>query len=131
MRSRGAVSIEFALAMPSLLLVVFVGFELGRILITRHRLADATGYAVRAAAIVRPTPGPAAVQAAVQRKMGDELGRCASLQVQSTTEPGAYPGGQALRVVSTCQLVPVFNLAAWTALAPSQLTVTAAMPLNP
>jgi Flp pilus assembly protein TadG len=128
MRSRGAVSIEFALAMPSLLLVVFVGFELGRILITRHRLADATGYAARAAAIVGGGPSPATVQANVQRRMGDETARCSSLQVQTTTEPGVPA---AVRVVATCQLVPIFNLAAWTALAPSQLTVTAAMPLNP
>jgi Flp pilus assembly protein TadG len=125
---RGATAIEFLLAMPILLLVIAGGLQLGRALVTRHRLSDAVGYAARAAGIARQAD-PAAVQAAVMQRLGPEAARCSSLSVQSIVVPGGFPGGRAIQVTAVCAPAPLFHGQGWSTLGPSQLVAVAAMPL--
>ncbi|HJZ87496.1 MAG TPA: TadE/TadG family type IV pilus assembly protein [Polyangia bacterium] len=127
-RQRGAAAIEFALAVPVLLLVVAGGVVLGRVLVTRHRLADAVSYATRSAALARQTDA-GTIQQTILNRLGPEQARCAPLQVRTLVVPGAYPGGQALEVTVLCQVAPIFQGRDWSSLGPSQLTVVAAMPL--
>lgn len=127
-RERGAVAVEFALVTPLLLLVVLGGVQLGRVLVTRHRLADATSYAARAAAVSRQTD-LATVQEAVRSRLGNEVERCTSFSVQAVIVPGAFEGSQALQVTTICSVRPMFNGEPFVSLSPHELTVTAAMPL--
>lgn len=124
---RGGVSIEFVFGVPALLFVVLSGLTLGRALLTRHRLADATGFAARAAAVAEET-GPDAVQELVQRELGTEAGRCASLVITTEIVPGAGEG-EALQVTTTCALQPLFGSELVSVLGPEELVVVAAMPL--
>jgi Flp pilus assembly protein TadG len=127
-RQRGAVAVELGLSMPILVLTVFGGIQLSRALVTRHRLADAVSYATRSAAIAGQTSG-AAIQGILVNRLGGEAARCNSLQVQSSVIPGAFSGGKALSVTVICALAPLMQGQPWTQMVPSQLTVTAAMPM--
>lgn len=126
-RERGGVAVELALGMPILLMLTLGGTLLGRSLMTRHRLADATSYATRAAAIARQT-NPAVIRQAVMQRMGTEAQRCANLTVQAQVVPGITPGGT-LQVTAQCELAPLFRGNAFGAVGPTTLTVQAAMPL--
>jgi Flp pilus assembly protein TadG len=119
--------VELALGMPVLLMLTLGGTLLGRSLMTRHRLADATSFATRAAAIARQT-NPGQIRQAVLQQMGTEAQRCQSLTVQAQVVPGVTPGGT-LQVTSVCQLAPLFRGDAFGAVGPTTLTVQAAMPL--
>jgi Flp pilus assembly protein TadG len=127
-RERGAVSIEFAFGIPVLLFAVLSGITLGRALLTRHRLADATAFGARAAAVAGETNGDT-VHDLVAQQFSDEANRCASLNVVTQVIPGAAPDTQALQVTSTCALVPMFNSEWLSVFTPSEITVVAAMPL--
>ncbi len=50
-RQKGGVSVEMALVAPLLILVIVGGVHFGRVLMTRHKLSEATSYATRAAAV--------------------------------------------------------------------------------
>jgi Flp pilus assembly protein TadG len=124
------VSVEFAFGVPALLFVVLSGIVLGRALLTRHRLADATGFAARAA-VVRDNMGPDEVRMLVQQELGEEASRCTALNVHAVVIPeGAGPDQDALEVTTTCVLEPIFNSDTLSVLTPGELTVTAAMPLQ-
>jgi Flp pilus assembly protein TadG len=124
---RGGVSIEFVFGVPALLFVVLSGLTLGRALLTRHRLADATGFAARAAAVEQET-SPDVVQELVQRELGTEAARCTSLVITTDVVPGAGEG-EALQVTATCALQPMFGSELLSVLGPEELVVVAAMPL--
>jgi len=126
-RERGGIAVELGISMPILLMLTMGGTMLGRALMTRHRLADATSYATRAAAIARQT-GQGAIHQMVMQRMGEDAQRCATLAVQAQVVPGVTPGGT-LEVVSTCQLAPLFRGDAFGAVGPTTLIVQAAMPL--
>src|SRR5688500_6300746 len=99
-RSRGGIAVDLALGMPVLLFLVLGGSQLGRALVSRHRLADATGFAARAAAVSGRTD-PASVRASVQERMGIEGVRCTGLDVQAVVVPGSTPGGT-IQVTTVC-----------------------------
>jgi Flp pilus assembly protein TadG len=122
------VSIEFAFGIPVLLFVVLSGITLGRALLTRHRLADATAFGARAAAVAGET-NTDVVHDLVVQQFSDEANRCTSLNVVTQVIPGAGPDTQALQVTATCMLVPMFNSEALSVMTPSEITVVAAMPL--
>jgi Flp pilus assembly protein TadG len=126
-RQRGAVSVEVALVTPLLLMIILGGVHLGRALGTRHRVADATGFATRAAALSGNTAA-ANVRALVQGRMGTAAAQCASLDVVSTVV-GVVPNRR-IEVTAKCTLPAPFgaNLLAAIGAFPSDFTVSAAMP---
>ena len=71
----------------------------------------------------------AAITAAVNARMGDEIIQCTALSVTSKPDAGAFPGGKSLLVTATCQLRPLFKDAEWSNVGLTELKVTAAMPL--
>jgi Flp pilus assembly protein TadG len=119
-----------ALSMPVLMLTIAGGIQIGRALVTRHRLDDATSYATRSAAIAGQT-NSGSLKQIVQQRMGTEITRCAQLNVTAQVVAGAFQNGKALQVTSVCSLAPIFNGQNWSTLGPSTLTVIAAMPLDP
>lgn len=108
-RQRGSIAVEFGLAMPILTLVLLGGLQLGRAMVTRHRLEDAVSYAARSAAIGNQT-NQGVVQQIVHTRLGRELNQCAPLRTETRTVPSAGPGiPPALEVTATCSLTPMFD----------------------
>jgi hypothetical protein len=68
---RGSASVELALGLPLLLLVVLGGLHLGRVVMARHQLADAASYATRAAAIAA-RPDSSRIRAAIRDRRGHQ-----------------------------------------------------------
>jgi Flp pilus assembly protein TadG len=127
-RDRGSVAVELAFGLPVLLFVVLSGIGLGRTMLTRHRLADASSYATRAAAVAGII-SPDAVRGLVQTRLGVDLTRCAALTVDTTVLPADVTGARALRVTTRCALAPVFDSETLSVLLPDDLTVVSVMPL--
>lgn len=125
-REAGAVSVEFALTLPLLLMLVMGGIHLGRGLGTRHRLADATGFATRAAAVSGNT-STANVQSLILARLGTSAAQCAAITVTSSVV-GTVPGRR-LEVTARCTLPAPFGLNLLDGENPlTQVQVTAAMP---
>jgi hypothetical protein len=124
----GAVVVELALTAPIIIVIILAGFQLGRVMLTRHRLADATTYATRSAAIAGDTT-PTTITTTIRNRMGSEMQRCASLDILPQVKPGAYPGAESLEVQAVCHVSPLFRAPGLAELAPVTLTVVAAMPL--
>lgn len=124
-RESGAIAVEFALTLPILLVLVLGGLHLGRVLGTRHRLSDATGYAARSAAISGATSGPA-VQALLLARMGTAATQCSSITV--TPKVVGSPPSRYLEVQSKCKLPPPFGAGFLGGIGPDEVSVTAAMP---
>jgi Flp pilus assembly protein TadG len=123
---RGAVSVEFALLLPMFLILIVGGVHLGRALTTRHRLTDATNFAVRAAA-VRGTTNAAEIRTLLQGRLGGAATDCSTLAVTASTATDAV-GLTRLEITAVCTLAAGFGHALLGAIGPSNLTVTAAMP---
>lgn len=98
-RSRGAVAIEFALALPSVMLVMVTGIHFGHAMIVRHKLAHATHHATRICAVQRGNPG-GCVRDQLETAMGDETEQCQpNIQIREES-----PGGiDVLTVTASCQ----------------------------
>ena len=124
---RGSVSVEFALVLPVFLALVLGGVHFGRVLTTRHRLADAANYAVRAAA-VRGMTSAGQVRVLVEDRLGAARGDCSTLAVTAATAADGA-GLSTLRIEVTCGVNVGFGEAVLGAIGPESLTVTAAMPL--
>jgi Flp pilus assembly protein TadG len=126
-RQRGAVSVEVALVTPIVVILILGGVDLGRALGTRHRLADATGFATRAAALSGNTTS-GNVRTLLTNRFGGGMSMCTALDVASTVI-GAVPNRR-LEVTAKCTLVAPFgaNLLASIGAFPSDVSVSAAMP---
>lgn len=126
MRQRGAISVEFALATPALLLLILGGIHLGRALTTRHRLADATSFATRAAAIAR-TSDATFVRNTILARLSEGARNCSRIDV-TTRLSGLAAGTSQLEVNATCRLRPAFGAGLIGAIGPDEIAVTAAFP---
>ena len=124
-RQQGAVAVEFGLSMMVLLPLVLGGIHLGRVLGIRHRISDAAGFAVRAAALAH-TPTSAAVRGQINARLGDVTNDCTSVVVTAALL-GAAPYGR-LEASVTCNLQPPFGAAFLVGIGPDSVAVTAAMP---
>lgn len=98
-RQRGAVSVELALGLPLLVMVIMAGVHYSLMLKTRHQLGDATNYAARLAAIAR-NPNPATIRTAIQDRLGASSG-CANLAVTSASARDAF-GVNRVDVTARC-----------------------------
>jgi Flp pilus assembly protein TadG len=124
---RGSLSVELALLMPVLLVLIVGGVHLGRVMTTRHRLTDAANVATRSAAI-RGITDPGQVRALLEARLGAATNACTSLFVDTATATDAAGLAQ-LQVTVTCALAHGFGQALTGAIGPDNLTVSAAMPL--
>ncbi len=124
-KQRGALSVEFALLMPLMLLVIVGGVYFGRVLMTRHKVTEATNYATRAAA-VQKISNANQIRNLIQNRLGTNSG-CSAIAVTATTQTDAL-GLTQLRVTATCTLGDMFGSSLLGAVGPNDLTVTTAMP---
>lgn len=122
---RGSVSVEMALVMPLMIIVIIDGVHFGKVLMTRHKLAEATNYATRSAAVAR-TSNSNQIRGLVENRMGGSSG-CAQIQVTTSTSTDAL-GVRKLEVRSRCTVQTGFGGSLFGALGPSELDVTVAMP---
>ena len=98
----------------------------GLVLKTRHSLADAANYAIRAAVVARTT-NAAQVRQFMLNRLGASAADCTNLGVTVTTSVDAVDLTR-LEMSATCQLAPTFGGNLLGAIGPSSLTVTAGMP---
>jgi Flp pilus assembly protein TadG len=122
---RGAVSIELALGLPLLVMVIMGGVHFGLVLSTRHQLGDATNYAVRAASI-RQSTNSNQIRAAIQDRLGSSSG-CTNLAVTTTTATDPL-GVRRLEVTARCNVDTGIGGQLLSFLGSSEVTVRAAMP---
>ena len=125
MKERGAVSVELALGLPLLIMVIMGGVHFGLVLKTRHQLGDATNYATRAAAI-RGNPNANQIRASIQDRLGSSSG-CTNLAVTTTTATDAL-GVRRLEVTARCNADTGIGGQLLSFLGSSEVTVRAAMP---
>ena len=122
---RGSISVEFALVMPLLILVIVGGVHFGKVLMTRHELAEATTYATRAAAIAQ-TPNAGTIRGLIEGRMGANTS-CTSISVTATTAQDAL-GLTRLEVTARCTLDTGIGGNLLGAVGPDDLSVSVAMP---
>jgi Flp pilus assembly protein TadG len=126
-REKGAIAVEAALTAPILILLVVGAVHFGLVLKTRHSLADAANYAVRAAAVSRNTSA-AQVRSYMMGRLGGASADCTSLTVNATVATDAA-GLSSLSMTATCRLAPTFGGTLLGPVGPDELTVSAGMPL--
>jgi len=129
-RERGAAAVEFFLAVPALILVVFAGLQLGIAVSAKTRLSDATSIAARSGAIAARGNGAVdsgALQALVSTRM---TGTSECTQVTTTVDAsGTCPGF--LAVTATCTLNPApFIGKIFNNLGLTQVSATSGMPID-
>jgi Flp pilus assembly protein TadG len=125
---QGSIAVEFGIAIPVLMLVLLGGTQLGRVLLIRHRLEDATAYAARSAAVAKQTD-QGTVHRAVLERMGTAGGSCANINVAVAQIPGATEDVQgAIEVTSTCALNEMIKFPGVPQV--EEIKVVAAMPLD-
>jgi Flp pilus assembly protein TadG len=122
---RGAVSVEMALVAPLLLMIIVGGVHFGRVLMTRHKLTDATNYATRAAAVANVTNANQ-IRNLLLNRMGTGNTGCSNVQVTATV--GAVLGQNELRVIARCNVSTGIGGSLLGPVGPDTLTVSAAMP---
>ena len=122
---KAAVSVELALGIPVLIMVIMGGVRFGVVLKTRHQLGDATNYAVRAAAI-RQNTNSSAIRAAIQDRLGSSSG-CTNLAVSTTTGTDTL-GVRRLEVTAHCNVQTGIGGPLLGFLGPDEVSVRAAMP---
>lgn len=96
---RGSVSVELALGLPILVMVVMACVHFGLIVKTRHELGDATSHAARLAAIAR-NADPNTIRSTIQARLG-AASSCSSLAVSSSTAVDAF-GVRRVDVTARC-----------------------------
>lgn len=124
-RQRGAISVELAIGLPLLVLVIMAGVHFGLILKTRHQLGDATNHATRLAAIAR-NANPAAIRTAVQDRLGASSG-CQGLNVTSSSARDAF-GVNRVDVTARCNVNTGIGGQLLGFLGSSEISVRASMP---
>ncbi|HUH01013.1 MAG TPA: TadE/TadG family type IV pilus assembly protein [Kofleriaceae bacterium] len=122
---RGSVSVELALVLPLMVIVIIGGVHFGKVLMTRHKLSEATNYATRSAAVAR-TSNSNQIRGLIQNRMGNSSG-CSQIQVTTSTSTDPL-GVRTLAVRSRCTVQTGFGGNLFGALGPNQLDVTVAMP---
>lgn len=127
---RGAAAVEFALCIPALVMVVFGGVLLLRVLGVRSHVVDAVGGGARAGAIAASMTGAVddgAVRQYINQRMTGVTGCQQPLGVV-VTPSGPVPYRR-LTVTATCTLTlpaaPILG-----AMGLTQVTATAVMPLD-
>jgi len=98
-RQRGATSVELALGLPILVMIVMAGVHFGLVVKTRHELGDATSHATRLAAIARNADSNT-IRSSIQSRLGTTSG-CTGLVVASTTATDAF-GVRRVDVTARC-----------------------------
>jgi Flp pilus assembly protein TadG len=124
-RQRGAISVETALVMPLIAVVIIGGVHLGMVLMTRHKLSDATSYAARAAVISKAT-GAGVIRARILDRMGANSS-CADVVVTAATNTDGTV--QRLDVSAVCKLKPGIGGDLIGAVGPDQVSVAVSLPL--
>jgi Flp pilus assembly protein TadG len=124
-KEKGALSVELALGIPLLVMVIMGGVHFGLVLKTRSQLGDATNYGVRAAALQRNT-NAAQIRAAIQDRLGPTSG-CSTLTVTTSTAVDAL-GVRRLEVTSRCNVDTGIGGSLMSFLGPSEISVRASMP---
>jgi len=124
-KQKGAVSVELALGLPILIMVIMGGVRFGLVLKTRHQLGDATNYAIRAAAIKGNT-NPNQIRAAIQDRLGSASG-CTNLSVTTTTATDPL-GVRRVEVNAHCNVDTGVGGALLSFLGNDEVSVRAAMP---
>jgi hypothetical protein len=128
-RERGVVSVEFALMTPVLLGLILGGVSLGLALSTRHRLAEATAYAMRQAQVARIADSrgnlSVTIDGYVRGRFADVGKQCSALKVSAAVVP-ALAGARRLEVRSICTWTPAFG-ASLVELVVGDITVNAAL----
>jgi len=124
-RQKGAVSVELALGIPVLIMVIMGGVRFGVVLKTRHQLGDAANYAVRAASISQNTNSNA-IRASIQDRLGASSG-CTNLSVSTTTATDTL-GVRRLEVTARCNVQTGIGGPLLSFLGPDEVSVRAAMP---
>ena len=124
-RQKGGVSVELALGIPLLVMVIMGGVHFGIMLKTRSQLGDATNYGVRAAAIQRNTNANQ-IRAAIQDRLGPGSG-CTNLVVTTQTAVDAL-GVRRLEVTSRCNVATGIGGDLLGFLGPSEVSARASMP---
>lgn len=122
---RGSVSVELALVLPLMVLVIIGGVHFGRVLMIRHKLSEATNAATRSAAIARDTNANR-IRGLVEARMGARSG-CDRIRVTTRTRRDAL-GVDQLEVTTVCDVNTGLGGALLGPVGPDQLDVTVAMP---
>jgi Flp pilus assembly protein TadG len=123
---RGSASVELALGLPLLLVVVLGGVHLGRVVMARHQLADAASFAARAAAITA-RPDSSRIRAAIRDRLGAGSA-CSAVAVTSRAERDEL-GVERLEVTARCAVATGIGGALLGALGPGELVVRVVQPL--
>jgi len=124
-KQRGAVSVELALGIPLLVMVILGGVHFGLVLATRHELGDATNYATRRAAIAGST-NPNQIRSAIADRLGTSS-RCSGLDVTASTTVDGL-GVRRVDVVASCTATTGVGGALLPFLGSSEISVRASMP---
>ncbi|MDX2090206.1 MAG: TadE/TadG family type IV pilus assembly protein [Kofleriaceae bacterium] len=122
---RGAVSVELAVGIPLLVMVILGGVHFGLVLTTRHQLGDATNFATRRAAIAR-NANPNQIRSAIQDRLGADT-RCSGLDVTSSTSTDAL-GVRRVDVTARCTATTGIGGSLLPFLGSSEISVRASMP---
>ena len=122
---RGAISVELAIGLPILVLVIMAGVHFGLVLKTRHQLGDATNHATRLAAIAR-NPNPTVIRTAIQDRLGSGTG-CDNLNVSSSSARDAF-GVNRVDVTARCTVNTGIGGQLLSFLGASEISVRASMP---
>ncbi len=105
-KSKGAAALEFALVLPSFLLITLGSLVISQSMVVRHRLTSAVSEAARACSVVTGPNGTAENCASlmVQNRLADlRVGArpmCAAITINPTTN--MVSGVNTLRVQATC-----------------------------
>lgn len=124
-RQRGAVSVELALGIPLLVMVILGGVHFGLVLATRHQLGDATNYAIRRAAIAR-SANPNQIRSAIADRLGPTT-RCQGLDVTASTSVDGL-GVRRVDVTASCTATTGVGGALLPFLGSADISVRASMP---
>jgi Flp pilus assembly protein TadG len=124
-RQRGAISLELALGIPLLVMVIMGGVHFGLVLKTRHQLGDACNFATRAASIQAITNGNQ-IRTAIQDRLGTSSG-CTNLAVTTETANDSL-GVRRLEVTARCNVATGIGGELLGFLGTSEVSVRATMP---
>lgn len=124
-RQKGAASVELAMGLPVLVMVIMAGVHFGLVLKTRSQLGDATNHATRLAAIARSANGNT-IRSVIQNRLGSASG-CQSLQVTTSTATDAL-GVNRVDVTARCTVNTGIGGTLMSFLGPSEVSVRASMP---
>jgi Flp pilus assembly protein TadG len=124
-RERGAASVELALGLPILIMVILAGAHFGLVLKARHELGDATSHATRLAAIAR-NANAATIRSVIAARLGSQS-TCTNLAVTSSTATDAF-GVRRVDVSASCTVNTGIGGPLLAFLGPAEIAARASMP---